>query len=325
MRSSALVVLALVFANPIAAQDRRPMTTDDALDMVQVGSPLISPDGGWVLFSKSELDWEENERKTTWWRVPSDGSAEPYRFIGEDGGSSFQFSPDGAYLSFLRSANENGGGANGNDGNENNGAQLYLIRTDGGEAYQLSEHGTSVSSYAWGEDGSKIFFVANEEVDDEQEQARKDGYDAIFVDEGPNGQRMGEWRNLWSIEIDSREERRLTEGEQRVGAFSVTPDSERIVYSARSENRRNQGNLSEIYLLDVRSGATTQLTENAAPEGRLSWAPDGRRFVYEAPSDDTWELRLDKLWLMDPDSGDRRMISAAFAGNIRNFVWTPCA
>ena len=37
------------------------MTTDDALDMVQVGGALISPDGSWVLFSKSELDWDENQ------------------------------------------------------------------------------------------------------------------------------------------------------------------------------------------------------------------------------------------------------------------------
>jgi hypothetical protein len=63
-------------------QERRAMTTDDALNMTGVGKALLSPDGQWVLFSKSELDWDENERKTTWWRVPADGSEEPHRFIG---------------------------------------------------------------------------------------------------------------------------------------------------------------------------------------------------------------------------------------------------
>ena len=33
----------------------RPMTVDDALDMVNVGGALMSPDGEWVFFSKSEL------------------------------------------------------------------------------------------------------------------------------------------------------------------------------------------------------------------------------------------------------------------------------
>ncbi len=77
MRQLICVLVTLVTVTPLAAQERRPMTTDDALDMVQVGGVLMSPDGSWVLFSKSELDWDENERKTTWWRAAADGSDEP--------------------------------------------------------------------------------------------------------------------------------------------------------------------------------------------------------------------------------------------------------
>ena len=148
------------------------MTTDDGLDMVQVGGATISPDGSWVLFSKSELNWEENERETTWWRVSAEGG-EPYRYIGEEGGGNFQFSPDGSKLAFTRSVDDE--------------SQLFLLPTTGGEAVQLSEHETSIGSYAWSEDGSKIFFVATEPRTEEEEKAREAGYDAIFVDEGPNG------------------------------------------------------------------------------------------------------------------------------------------
>ncbi len=35
------------------AGEPRPMTVDDALDMVNVGGALMSPDGEWVFFSKS--------------------------------------------------------------------------------------------------------------------------------------------------------------------------------------------------------------------------------------------------------------------------------
>ena len=284
------------------------MTTDDGLNMVRVGGATISPDGSWVLFSKSELDWGENERKTTWWKVPAEGG-EPFRFIGEEGGSSFQFSPDGTYVSFTRTANEK--------------SQLFLLRTDGGEATQLSEHKTAIGPYRWSLDGSKIFFVAAEPRPEDEEKARKDGDDAIFVDEGPNGQRDGTWTNLWSLDVGSKEETRLTEEDHRIASFSVSPNGDQVVFTARTENRRNQQNQAEIHLLDVTSGETRQMTDNEAPEGRLTWAPDGRRFVYEAPSDDQWELRLDKLWIMDAESGDRRMISEAFDGNIGSFSWTP--
>ena len=309
MRNLTLLIV-FVLAVPVAGQERRAMTTDDGLDMVQVGGAMISPDGSWVLFSKSELNWEENERKTTWWRVSAEGG-EPYRYIGDDGGGNFQFSPDGRRLAFTRSVDDE--------------SQLFLLPTTGGEAVQLSEHETSIGSYAWSEDGSKIIFVATEPRTDEEEEAREAGYDAIFVDEGPNGQQSGNWNNLWLIEVESGAERRLTDTDHRIGSFSVAPNGDRILFTSRIENRRNQQNLSEIQLLEVETGTIRQLTDNSAPEGRLSWAPDGRSFAYTARTDGEWELLLDKIWVMDPDGGGRRIVSGAFDGNIGNFVWAPDA
>lgn len=310
MRSLYVAAAAALLASPTAAQegDLRPMTTDDGLDMVQVGSPTIAPDGSWVLFSRSELDWEENERKTTWWRADADGS-EPWRFIGEEGGRGFTFSPDGTLLGFTRAV----------DGK----AQLHLIRTAGGEAWKLTDHATAVGAFAWTGDGARIVFVADDARSDEEEKARKAGDDAIFVDEGPNGQTAGVWNDLWAVDVASGDETRLTEVEHRVASFSVAPDGGSVAFTARFENRRNQRNLGEIFLLDVASGEVRRLTDNAAPEGRLRFAPDGRRLAYEAPSEDAWELRLDKLWVMDVDTGERRMVSQDFAGNIRTFAWTP--
>ena len=309
MRNLTLLIV-FVLAVPVAGQERRAMTTDDGPDMGPVGGAMISPDGSWVLFSKSELNWEENERETTWWRVSAEGG-EPYRYIGDDGGGNFQFSPDGSRLAFTRSVDDE--------------SQLFLLPTTGGEAVQLSEHETSIGSYAWSEDGSKIIFVATEPRTEEEEEAREAGYDAIFVDEGPNGQQSGNWNNLWLIEVESGAERRLTDTDHRIGSFSVAPNGDRILFTSRIENRRNQQNLSEIQLLEVEVGTIRRLTDNSAPEGRLSWAPDGRSFAYTARTDGEWELLLDKIWVMDPDGGDRRIVSGAFDGNIGNFVWAPDA
>ncbi|MCH2464990.1 MAG: S9 family peptidase, partial [Gemmatimonadetes bacterium] len=204
-------------------------------------------------------------------------------------------------------------------------SQLFLLPTTGGEAVQLSEHETSIGSYAWSEDGSTIFFVATEPRTEEEEKAREAGYDAIFVDEGPNGQQDGNWNNLWLIEVESGEEERLTDSDHRIGSFSVAPNADRIVFTSRSENRRNQQNLTEIRLLEIETGAIRQLTDNNAPEGRLSWAPDGRLFAYTARTDGEWELLLDKIWVMDHETGVQRIVSGAFDGNVGNFVWTPDA
>ncbi len=304
-----LVLLSFTATTSASAQTaRRAMTTDDGLNMIAVGGETISPDGAWVLFSKSELDWKENKRKTTWWRADVGGGA-PYRWIGEDGAASPAFSPDGARLAFTRAVEGK--------------SQIFLMRTTGGEAVKLTGHATSVRSFEWTGDGSALVFVADEARPDSVEKARKAGADAIFVDEGPDGQGEGQWQNLWRVDASSGEEKRLTEGDRLIGSFAVAPKGDLVAFTARKENRRNQGNLAEIFLLDPASGAVRQLTDNETPENGLQWAPDGRRLSYEAVGDAGWELGLAKLWVMDTSSGDHHPISGGFEGNLGTYTWTP--
>jgi dipeptidyl aminopeptidase/acylaminoacyl peptidase len=311
LRSVCAVLLAVLFAQTLLAQEteRRPVTTDDGLEMVGLGGVAMHPSGDWVLFSKSELDWDENKRETTWWRADADGG-EPYRYIGEEGGSGFQFSEDGRWLSFTRSVESK--------------AQIFLMRTDGGEATQLTKHDAAVGTHRWLDDGSAIVFVAPEARTKEEEAARKKGEDVIFVDEGPSGQREGQWTNLWLIPIDSDDGKaeRLTEVEHRVSSFAPSPDGLRIAFVGRRENRRNQGNLAEIYLLDRESGEVAQLTENEAPESRVAWLPDGSRIVFSAAGREGWDLRLNKLWTIDPETREESLL-LDFAGNLGASAFTP--
>ena len=153
---SVYLLVTLALASPASAQDGpRPMTVDDALDMIQVGNALISPDGSWVLYSRRELNWEDNKYETKYWRVSSEGG-EAFQYVGEDGGSAFQFSPDGSYLTFRRAVEEK--------------QQIFWMRTVGGEALQLTKHASSVGTYRWSKDGSKIFFSAQNTRSEEEEK-----------------------------------------------------------------------------------------------------------------------------------------------------------
>ena len=74
------------------------MTTDDILNMTNPGAALISPDGSFVIYGKSELKWEDNKRETTYYYIPAD-SGKSYQYIGKEGGSDLKFSPDGKFIS----------------------------------------------------------------------------------------------------------------------------------------------------------------------------------------------------------------------------------
>jgi dipeptidyl aminopeptidase/acylaminoacyl peptidase len=293
---------------PAAAQQTpRPMTVDDALDMVDVGGALMSPDGEWVLYSRRELDWGENEYTTKWYMIPAAGG-EPFEYIGEEGGSSFQFSPDGRYLSLTRTVDEK--------------RQIFWMRTAGGEATQLTEHETSVGSYRWSDDSTKIFFSAEDERPEDESTMVDEDEDVVFVDEGPNGQNRDYWSNLWMFDIDTREEKKVTDEEFFVGSFDVSPDTTHVVFSARYTNRRNDADKNEIYLLDLASGEKTQLTDNNAPESVAEWSPDGKMFTFTAADDREWLNRNTKIWLLDPMLAEHRLLSGKFEGSPRGAEWT---
>jgi len=126
MRVSISVIISVFIGASLFAQGsaRRPMTVDDALSMIRIADVLMSPDGEWVFFSKSELDWDENKRKKKYYMIPA-GGGEAIQFIGDAGGESFHFSPDGKYLSFIRPVDDND--------------QVFWMRTAGGEATKLTD------------------------------------------------------------------------------------------------------------------------------------------------------------------------------------------
>lgn len=307
MKKSVLLFLLLLVAMPALAQ-KRAMTTDDYLNMVNLGSSIISPDGELVIFGKSTLNWDENKYETKYYRISSKGENE-YQYLGKEGGSDLKFSPDGKYLSLKRSVDEK--------------SQIFLLPTAGGEAVQLTEHKNSIGAYEWSSDSKNIYFESDVAKTKEEEKKYKAGYDHYYVDEAPNGQQEGKWSHVWKFEIDSKEETQLTHGEHIIGEFEVSPDQSALLYTARFENRRNQGNLSEIFLLPIGDSVAVQLTDNKAPENSLTWLPDNKHFIYSAADDEKHALRQDKLWKMDSSNKQYEMISGNYNGDIRGYQLSP--
>ncbi len=321
MRSAAFAIaISALIAVPLHAQIGSPVgtafTVDHAIDLVSVGGVELSPDGRQVLYTVSELDWDDNERDSRLWIADFDGGdARPFTAKEGDGGA--RWSPDGRWIAFLRSADEELDEAG-------EGRQLWLIRTDGGEARQLTKHATSVRGYEWSPDSRRIVFVASDTVPKAEREARKKGDDAIFVNEGPNGQGRGSYSNLWwvPVDFDDAESRAITEGERLIGDFAIAPDGERVAFTFRTQNHRNDGHLSEIALVDVAGGEVRVLTENEAPESSLLWHPDGR-LLFNAPDLERWELDQGNLYLMDVGSGAITQLVPESTLDIRGGRFTP--
>ena len=60
------IVILLGFIQSFALE-QRPMTIDDALNIVSVRNSLLSPDGRHVFYSLEKLDWGKNKHINTYY------------------------------------------------------------------------------------------------------------------------------------------------------------------------------------------------------------------------------------------------------------------
>jgi Tol biopolymer transport system component len=118
--------------------------------MKQVGAPLPSPDGKWVVFSLNEPAYDETKQVSDLWIVPANGSARPRRLTNTRAAESgVQWSPDSRKIAFSTRR----------EGDEVN--QIYILDiADGGEAQRVTSLSTGATSPKWRPDGQAISFTS---------------------------------------------------------------------------------------------------------------------------------------------------------------------
>lgn len=132
------------------------ITPEDFYHIVEVSDPRLSPDGQWVAFVRQEVDRVDNTYRRHIWLARSDGSAPPRQFTnGPQSDTSPRWSPDGRWLAFVSQR-----------GGDEAKAQIYLIRTDGGEARAVTEMENGAADPAWSPGGRFIAFTSRVHADE---------------------------------------------------------------------------------------------------------------------------------------------------------------
>ena len=301
MRKFLAVASLVLAAGSLSAQSRRPATFDDVLNIKTIQGATISPDGRWVIYGVRQWVSEQDpstplaeaqasprtgrmESRTHVWKVATDGSS-PARQItfGEKGESQAQFSPDGKFISFVAAR----GAAEAK-------SQIYVMSTEGGEAWKLTDAKENVSAYSWSPDGSRIAFVATDprSAAEEADIKRRDD-ERVFE---------GDFRfaQAWVIDVQTRAAARVTEGTERTvqGAPSWSPDGKQFVFSAATtpmlrDNRR------DVYIATLapasgpageQASKVEKISTNWGNDGSPRWSQDGATIAWVSEPNNTAPL-----------------------------------
>ena len=145
LAAAAAVALAAMGSTAAA---KTPMTHELLWMMKRVGSPAVSPDGKWVVYSVIEPSYEADKQVSDLWLVATAGGA-PRRLTNTkaaEGGT--VWSPDSTRIAFTTKR----------EGDEAD--QVYVLDVvGGGEARRVTSISTGASSPQWRPDGQAILTV----------------------------------------------------------------------------------------------------------------------------------------------------------------------
>ena len=275
----------------------RPMTFLDVQQMRNIGSQAPSPDGRWMLYTISTMDWKEARRQTDIHIVSTaDGlrSTKQLTYTKEKNEGSMAWLKDSTSFLFLsnRDAPENASIRN----------QLYVMRTDGGEARQITDAREGVADYALSDNGEWIVYRSG---------------------------RTGEQQlHRLAVKDLDRPAEQLTKHPTGITTWKWAPDATRLYFTApdvadadekaRRDKRftvdiqNSETPISSLWSLDVAGKKTDRLTEDANYSvGEFQVSDDGKWIGFQGGSVKRYERNITQAGLYGDlyllNTGDRRI------------------
>ncbi|MBA7624835.1 Dipeptidyl-peptidase 5 [subsurface metagenome] len=146
-----LIILSIILCYPFtqgkAEEQKRAMTFLDIIQMRDIGDTDISHDGKWFIYTLTVPDWGKNKRFKDIYITPlSGGKTKQMTFTKDKNEDSPKWYKDSSFFAFLsnRSGNKN---------------QIYFMRLEGDEAWQVTDDKFGVSSYEWSRDGKYLAYL----------------------------------------------------------------------------------------------------------------------------------------------------------------------
>jgi dipeptidyl aminopeptidase/acylaminoacyl peptidase len=339
------VVIATGLLAPLVAAvaaEKVPITHEKLWMLKRVGSPAVSPDGKWVIFSLLEPSYDPDKEVSDLWMVATDGSALPRRLTNTraaEGGVAW--SADSRSIAFTSKR----------EGDE--AEQVYILDlAAGGEARRLTNISTGASKPQWRPDGKAILFesaVYPNALDDEANKK-------IIAERKERKYNLHAYEHFpvrfWKDWLDDRQPAILVQSVQEgstardilsptafahtsgfagvLGETSVSlspiwsPDGKEVVFAATTE--RWSSAFSHVnyhlYRLPAEGGAEPKMLTPAAGEYREAmFAPDGKTLFFSYTLLDSEIYHLERLQRVPwPAGGQPTLVARDFDHEVSGYV-----
>ena len=331
MTKAPLLLAAAIIASPAAA---RPMTAIDLQSLHRLGSPDVSPDGHWAVFTVSSTDWSKNKRVNTLELLDlTKAGAQPRPITGAQKGHDAAFGSDGS-LWFLMPVGDQD--------------QLFRMRL-GAAPVQVSAFKGDIGGFKVAPSGDRVVVWADRDLrcpdlncaSIAPAKAIGSGrtYDQLFVRHWDTWEVPGVKSRLFGFTVQGGKlagpglpltgnlvgdapSKPFGGGEE----LSFSPDG-RTLFFAMREAGRIEPLSTNLDIFEVSESGTREpvnlTAANKATDTLPTVSPDGRTLAYVAMKRPGYESDRQVLMLRDLASGRVRALTEGWDRSIGSIEWAP--
>jgi dipeptidyl aminopeptidase/acylaminoacyl peptidase len=306
----------------------RRMASDDIYSFRLIGEPQFAPNNHHIAYVITTVERDKNDYRSSIYLTTADGSHDRRLTHADAKDSLPRWSPDGSHLAFLS--------------NRADKPQVWLLRTDGGEAWQVTYLPEGVASFGWSPDGQNLVVVSksiqDQESDDDGDSSDVRHITKIRYKTDSDGFLDFKPKHLWLVPAFGGEARQLTNADTDDTDPVWSPNGHEIAFVTNRTADREINTVSEIWTIVPHGEGERRLVGgDTASFGSPSWSPDGSLLAFIG----NWDAvsggaRDEDLWIVPAGGGEPRNLTAGFersiadaamsdmfAASVTRPTWTP--
>lgn len=316
----------LIRRSDIKIEGRR-MTPEALWAMGRIGSVAVSPDEKQIAYTVSYYSVPQNKSNSEVFVMDADGSANTQITQSTWKEAQPVWFKDGKKLAFLSS--------------ESGSNQVWEMNPNGTDRKQLTQYDGDIEGFSFSPDGKKLLFIAQVKTVKSTADKHPDLPKAtgIIVNDLMY-KHWDEWVTTaphpFVADFDGNGINNVTdilEGEPYespmkpwggIEQLAWSPASDKVAYTCRKKTGLAYAisTNSDIYIYDLATKRTINITEeNKGYDTNPQYSPDGKYIAWQSMERDGYEADLNRLFIMNLETGEKRFVSKAFESNVDAFLW----
>jgi dipeptidyl aminopeptidase/acylaminoacyl peptidase len=316
----------LIERSDLRIEGRR-MTPEALWAMGRIGGVAVSPDEKQISYTVAYYSVPQNKSNREAFVMNADGTGN--RPITQTPWSENQVTwiKGGSKLAFLSA--------------ESGSNQVWEMNPDGTQRRQLTAYENDIEDYSFSPDGKKLLFISTIKT----KQSTADKYPDLpkatgIIVTDLMYKHWDEWvtsaPHPFVADFDGNtisNVKDVLQGEPYespmrpwggIEQLAWNPASDKVAYTCRKKTglAYSLSTNSDIYIYDLATGKTQNITEeNKGYDTNPQYSPDGRFIAWQSMERDGYEADLNRLMVMNLQTGEKRFVSKTFESNVDSYLW----